>query len=207
MEDVLDEYEKPYSKQQPVVCLDESPHQLVSEHRESFIDSKGVKRVDYQYRREGTADIFMICEPKAAKRSIQVTDSHNHEQWANMVAYIAEELYKETEQITLIEDNLKTHRRAALYRVFAPQRARAILNRIRFVYTPTHGSWLNVAEIELSVLNRVALKERTATKEELIEKIKAYEKEKNDKATPVNWQFTTKDARVKLNQLYPKIKP
>lgn len=206
MEDVLCEYEKPYCGKHPVVCLDESPHQLVSEHRESSITSKGIKRVDYQYRREGTADIFMICEPKAGKRFIEITDNHNHEQWANIVALIAEDLYSSAEHITVVEDNLKTHRKASLYKVFPPKRARAIVERISFVYTPAHGSWLNVAEIELSVLNRVALKERTATKEELIEKIKAYQKEKNEKATPVNWQFTTKDARVKLNQLYPKIK-
>jgi len=198
-------YERPYSKKHPVVCLDESPHQLVSEHRKSFIDSKGVKRIDYQYQRQGVADVFMICEPKAGKRFIEIRDNHNHQQWANIVAYIAEDLYKSAEHITLIEDNLKTHRKACLYKVFEPARARAILNRISFVHTPTHGSWLNVAEIELSVLNRVALKERTASKQELIEKIKAYEKEKNMKAIPVNWQFTTKDARIKLKQLYPKV--
>ena len=152
------------------------------------------------------ADVFMICEPKAGKRFIEIRDNHNHEQWANIVAFVAEELYGNAGHITLIEDNLKTHRKAALYRVFEPARARAILNRITLVHTPTHGSWLNVAEIELSVLNRVALKERTASKKELIENIKAYEKEKNEKATPVNWQYKTKDARVKLNQLYPKIK-
>ena len=206
MEEVLDEYERPYSKEYPVVCLDESPHQLVSEHRKSFIDARGVRRVDYQYRRQGVADVFMICEPKAGKRFIEIRDNHNHEQWANIVAFVAEELYGNAGHITLIEDNLKTHRKAALYRVFEPARARAILNRITLVHTPTHGSWLNIAEIELSVLNRVALKERTASKKELIEKIKAYQKEKNEKATPVNWQFKTKDARVKLNQLYPKIK-
>ena len=206
MEEVLDVYERPYSEQHPVVCLDESPHQLVSERRKGFINSKGIKRIDYQYKREGVADVFMICEPKAGQRFIEIRDNHNHEQWANIVAYIAEELYRKAEHITLIEDNLKTHRKAALYKVFEPARAKAILNRITLVHTPTHGSWLNVAEIELSVLNRVALKQRTASKVELIAKIKAYEKEKNEKATPVNWQFTTKDARVKLKQLYPKIK-
>ncbi len=205
MEEVLEEYERPYSKKYPVVCLDESPHQLVGEQRKSFIDRKGVKRVDYQYQRQGVADIFMICEPKAGKRFIEIRDNHNHQQWASIVAYIAEDLYKSAGHITLIEDNLKTHRKAALYRVFDPQRARAILNRIRFVHTPTHGSWLNAAEIELSVLNRVVLKQRIGSKEELLEKIKAYEKEKNKKAAAVNWQFTTKDARVKLKQLYPKV--
>lgn len=205
MEEVLNVYEQPYSKKYPVVCLDKSPHQLVGEQRKSFIDRKGVKRVDYQYRRQGVADIFMICEPKAGKRFIEVRDNHKQEQWASIVACIAEQWYRDAAQITVIEDNLKTHRKAALYRVFDPQRARAILNRISFIHTPTHGSWLNAAEIELSVLNRVALKQRTASKEELLEKIKAYEKEKNKKATPVNWQFTTKDARIKLNQLYPKV--
>lgn len=203
MEEVLDEYERPYDKDHPVVCLDESPHQLISEIKESFVDSKGTRHVDYEYRREGVADIYMICEPKAGKRFVQVKDTHDSHQWAAVVARIAEKLYPKAASITLVEDNLSAHRKAALYEVFDAERARSILRRIRFVPTPKHGSWLNMAEIELSVLNRVALKQRMGSKGQLTKQINAYLKEKNKAATQINWQFTTKDARTKLNKLYP----
>ena len=205
MEEVLDVYECPYDEQHPVVCLDESPHQLISETRNSYMDNKGVKHVDYEYRRAGVADIYMIAEPKAGKRFVQLKDTHDSHQWASMVALIAEQLYPDAARITLVQDNLSAHRKAALYEVFDAQRARAILKRIEFVYTPKHGSWLNMAEIERSVLNRVALKQRIGIKQQLEQQIKAYLKEKNNKATPVNWQFTTKNARSKLKKLYPKI--
>ena len=205
MEEVLDVYECPYDEQHPVVCLDESPHQLISETRNSYMDNKGVKHVDYEYRRAGVADIYMIAEPKAGKRFVQLKDTHDSHQWASMVAHIAEQLYPDAARITLLQDNLSAHRKAALYEVFDAQRARAILKRIEFVYTPKHGSWLNMAEIERSVLNRVALKQRIGIKQQLEQQIKAYLKEKNNKATPVNWQFTTKNARSKLKKLYPKI--
>ena len=204
MEEVLDVYERPYNESCPVICLDESPHQLISEARESFVDSKGVKHVDYEYRREGVVDIFMIAEPKAGKRFIQVKDSHNSHHWAKVVAFIAEELHPDATCITLVQDNLTAHRKAALYEVFEAERARAILRRIEFVHTPKHGSWLNMAEIELSVLNRVALKQRIGNKQQLQKQIKAYLKEKNKTVTRINWQFTTKDARTKLKKLYPK---
>jgi transposase len=204
MEEVLDVYEQPYDEQHPVVCLDESPHQLISETRSGFV-SKGVKHIDYEYRREGVADIFMICEPKRGKRFVQVKDSPDSHQWARVVALICEKWYVSAERITLVQDNLTAHRKAALYEVFDAERARNILRRIDFVYTPKHGSWLNIAEIELSVLGRVALKQRFANKSLLVEQIKAYLKEKNKAAIQVNWQFTTKKARTKLKKLYPKL--
>ena len=205
MEEVLDVYERPYDKSCPVVCLDESPHQLIREARESFTDSKGVRHVDYEYRREGVAEVYMIAEPKRGKRFVQVKDTHDSRQWAKVVAHIAEGLYPEAVTITVVQDNLTAHRKAALYEVFEAERARAIMKRIEFVHTPKHGSWLNIAEIELSVLNRVALQQRIGTKEQLEQQIKAYMEEKNNKATPVNWQFTTKKARTKLNKLYPNV--
>jgi hypothetical protein len=205
MEEVLDVYERPYQQSHPVVCLDESPHQLISEARRSFMDRKGVKHVDYEYRRKGVIDIFMITEPKSGKRVIQVKDTHASQQWAKVIAFIAENLYTSADRITLVQDNLTAHRKAALYEVFAPERARKILKRIEFVHTPKHGSWLNMAEIELSVLNRVALKQRIKSKTQLEKQIKAYMKEKNKAAIQINWQFTTKDARTKLKKLYPKI--
>jgi len=204
MEEVLDVYERPYDESCPVICLDESPHQLISEARQSFVDRKGVKHVDYEYRREGVADVFMIAEPKAGKRFIQVKDSHDSHQWAKVVACIAEDLYRDATCITLVQDNLTAHRKAALYEIFEAERARAILKRIDFVHTPKHGSWMNMAEIELSVLNRVALRQRIGSKQQLQKQIKAYLKEKNSAAKKINWQFTTKDARTKLNKLYPK---
>lgn len=205
MEEVLDVYERPYEQSAPVVCLDESPHQLIGETRESFVDSKGVKHVDYEYRREGVADIYMICEPKQGKRSVQVKDTHASGEWARVVAHIAEQLYPGADRITLVQDNLTAHRKAALYEVFDAARARNILRRIEFVYTPKHGSWLNMAEIELSVLNRVALKGRMESKAQLQKQIRAYLKEKNKTAIQINWQFTTKDARTKLKKLYPNV--
>jgi transposase len=204
MEEVLDVYERPYAQNAPVICLDESPHQLISETRRSFMN-KGVKHVDYEYRREGVAAIFMIAEPKGGKRFIQIKDSHNSHEWAKVIALVAEKLYPKAERITLVQDNLSAHRKAALYEVFEAERARSILKRMAFVYTPKHGSWLNMAEIELSVLNRVALKGRTQSKRQLQKQIKSYLKEKNKTAIQINWQFTTKDARTKLKRLYPKL--
>jgi hypothetical protein len=205
MEEVLDVYEQPYDEQHPVVCLDESPHQLISETRDSFVDSKGVEHVDYEYRRAGVADLFMITEPKAGKRCVQIKDSHDSHQWAQVIAFIVEELYASATQITLVQDNLTAHRKAALYEVFEPERARNILRRLHFTFTPKHGSWLNIAEIELSVLNRVALKQRIGTKQQLQKQIDEYLNEKNKATTPINWQFTTKKARTKLNKLYPNV--
>jgi len=147
----------------------------------------------------------MIAEPKAGKRFIQVGNSHDSHQWASVVAHLTEKLYAGARQITLVQDNLSAHRKAALYEVFDACRARAILQRLVFVYTPKHGSWLNMAEIELSVLNRVALKARIESKAKLQKQIKAYLKEKNSASKPINWQFTTKDARTKLKKLYPKL--
>ena len=145
----------------------------------------------------------MIAEPKAGKRFVQLKDTHDSHQWAAVVAYIAEQLYPTAARITLVQDNLSVHRKAALYEIFEPQRARSILRRLHVVYTPKHGSWLNIAEIELSVLNRVALKQTMGSRQQLQEQIQAYLDEKNNKAAAVNWLFTTKDARTKLNKLYP----
>lgn len=204
MEEVLDVYERPYDESHPVVCLDESPDQLIGETRRAFMN-EGVKHVDYEYRRAGVADIFMIAEPKGGRRFVQLKDTHDSHQWASVVAHIAERLYPKATRITLVQDNLTAHRKAALYEVFEPQRARNILKRIEFVHTPKHGPWLNMAEIELSVLSRVVLKQRMESKAQLEQQIRTYLKEKNNKAKPVNWQFTTKDARTKLKKLYPKV--
>ena len=203
MEEVLTEYEKPYDAAFPVVCLDETPQQLISETRAPFTDSHGVKHQDYEYERQGVADIYVVCEPLAGKRELFVTENHTAHQWAKIVTHIAEKMYPKATRITLIQDNLSAHKKAALYEIMPPEDARRILDRLHIVFTPKHGSWLNIAEIELSVLKRVGLHKRVASKEELVHLIKAYENAQNEKEKKIDWQFKTTDARVKLKKLYP----
>lgn len=204
MEEVLDVYERPYDVDNPVICLDESPHQLIGEIRLGFTDEKGVEHIDYGYKREGVAEIFMLAEPKAGRREISIADTHDRLQWAKTICYLCEELYPDARRITLVQDNLTAHKKSALYELVEPQRARNILKRMEFIWTPKHGSWLNIAEIELSLLKRIGLKNRIASKEELQKQINAYLKQRNHKDTKVEWQFTTQKARIKLKRLYPK---
>jgi len=204
MEEILDEYSKPYDETHPRVCLDESPKQLISEVREIFTDSKGIKHIDYEYKREGVADIYMIVEPLGGKRVVQIRDNHNRFNWAETITYIAEEMYPNAKKITLIEDNLSAHKKSALYEIHKPEKAREILKRFNFMFTPKHGSWLNIAEAELSVLTRQGLQKRVPNKEELIEQATKWYTQRNVKNSKVDWQFTTKDARIKLKRLYPK---
>lgn len=205
MEDVLEVYQRGYDPRCPVVCLDEARRQLVSETRQGFTDKKGVQHVDYEYRREGVAEVFMVCEPLAGRREVVVTGSHNSHEWATVIGCMVEEWYVDAERITLIQDNLSAHRKVALYEVFEPKRARAILNKLEFVYTPKHGSWLNIAEIELSVLIRQGLTHRVASQTEFEHQVQAWVKQRNDKSSKVDWHFTTEDARIKLKRLYPSI--
>jgi len=205
MEEVLDVYARPYNPNNPTVCFDESPKQLVSEIRESYIDEKGVKYEDCEYKREGAAEIFMITEPLGERREVFVEDNHTGTVWAKTMAYIAEEMYPQAEKITVVMDNLSSHKIYNLYNVFTPERAKTIKDRLEIVYTPKHGSWLNIAECELSVLSRQALKKRFATKEELNAQVQSWALQRNHKQKGVNWQFTTKDARIKLKKLYPTI--
>lgn len=205
MEDVLTVYERPYDPKNPVVCLDESPKQLVKAIRAPYIDSKGDKYEDYEYERAGSADIFMITEPLGGRREVFVEQNHNGDTWAKTIAYIVEQMHPEADKVTIVEDNLSAHRKYNLYNVFEASRARAIIDKIEFVFTPKHGSWLNIAECELSVLSRQALDRRFATSEELEEAVKIWAKDRNFKQKGVNWQFTNKDARIKLKRLYPII--
>jgi hypothetical protein len=206
MEAVLDVYEQPYDPTHPKVCLDESPRQLVGERRDAFTDTHGVLHVDYEYTREGTADIFMVVEPLGGRREVFIRDQHTRHDWAEVVAHIVEEMYPRAEKITLIQDNLSAHKPSALYERFPPERARSILKKLECVFTPKHGSWLNIAEIELSVLMRQGLTHRVKSKEELLRQATAWYEERNGKMSTVDWQFTTKDARIKLKRLYPSIK-
>jgi hypothetical protein len=206
MEEVLDVYARPYDRDSPVVGLDESPKQLLSERRKSFTDAHGVEHVDYEYTREGMANLYMVVEPLAGKREVLVKDRHTRLDWAEVIAHVVEDLYPTAKNVTLIQDNLSAHKKSALYELFEPERARAILEKLAFVYTPKHGSWFNVAECELSVLTRQGLKDRVASKEELIRQATTWYEGRNEKTAKVDWQFTTKDARIKLKRLYPSIK-
>jgi len=203
MEQVLDVYERPYDPLYPVVNLDESPKQLISETRNKFMDSKGTVYEDYEYKREGVVDMYMIVEALAGRREVHVEDNHSGLTYAKIIAYIVEEMYKDAIKVTVIEDNLSAHKLACLYELYEPQRARAIIRKLEIVRTPKHGSWLNIAECELSVLIRQGIKKRTPSKEALEADVKAWYERRNEKQKKVNWQFRTKDARVKLKNLYP----
>lgn len=205
MEQVLEVYKRPYNPDWPVICLDESPKQLVSEVRKPIKLPDGSTRYDYEYRREGAAEVYMCFEPLAGKRSITVVDTHDRLQWAAIVAQLVESEYASASRITLVQDNLSAHKPSAMYEIFEPQRARAILDKIEFVYTPRHGSWLNMAEIELSVLKGNGLSDRIPSKEELIKQVAAFENRRNKASKKVDWQFTTEEARIKLKRLYPVI--
>jgi transposase len=205
MEDVLEVYKRPYDPKFPTVCFDESPKQLVSELRTPYFDEKGVKYEDCEYKREGAAEVFMIVEPLGQRREVFVEENHTGDTWAKKMAYIAEEMYPEAIKITVIEDNLSSHKKHNLYNVFEAKRARAIIEKIEFVYTPKHGSWLNIAECELSVLSRQALNKRFATKQELEKQVNAWSNDRNNKQKGVDWQFKSEDARIKLKRLYPTI--
>jgi hypothetical protein len=205
MEEVLEVYQRSYDATHPVVCLDEARRQLVSETKESFTDKQGVVHQDYEYKREGVVEVFMVAEPLAGQRQVVVTKDHSSKEWAKVVGRIVEEWYPQAIKITLVQDNLSAHRKAALYEVFPPAQARQILSRLEFVFTPKHGSWLNIAEIELSVLTRQALSKRIATQELFEQQVQDWVKQRNDKRAKVDWQFKTKDARIKLKRLYPSI--
>ena len=206
MEEVLDVYKKPYDENNPVVCMDESPKQLISETRHSIPHSKGREaRVDYEYIRHGIANIFMANEPLKGRRMIKITKYKKKEDWARFIKEIADEQYPEADKITLVMDNFKTHSPSSLYETFPPEEAKRIWDRFNFVFTPKHGSWLNMAEIELHVLNGQCLNRHISTIEEIKREVKAWQNDRNAKNSKINWQFTTKESRVKLKRLYPSI--
>ena len=204
MEEVLDEYKKPYESTHPRICLDESPKQLISETRPKYVNEKGIEHIDYEYKRNGVADIYMIVEPLAGKREVHIKDNHNRFSWAEIITHISEIMYPRAKEITIIQDNLSAHKKSALYEIHSPKKAREILKRFNFIFTPKHGSWLNIAEIELSVLTRQGIKKHVPTKKLLKEEVTNWYKIRNEKNKKVDWQFKTKDARIKLKRLYPK---
>lgn len=205
MERVLDVYERPYDPLFPVVNLDESPKQMISQVRKTFTDSKGVLHQDYEYKREGVVDMYMIVEALGGRREVRIEDNHSRFTYAKIIAHIVEQMYKDATKITIIEDNLSAHKLSALYELFEPERARNIIQKVEIVRTPVHGSWLNIAECELSILIRQGLKQRTPDRETLEADAKAWYEKRNGKQNKVDWQFKTKNARIKLKKLYPTL--
>lgn len=206
MERVLDVYKKPYDKDYPVVCMDESPKQLIKEGRPSIaMKSKYEAKVDYEYVRNGVVNIFMASEPLKGKRFVEVTEFKTKKDWAVFIKAIADEQYPKAKRITLVMDNYNTHVASALYEAFPPQEAKRLWDRFEFVYTPKHGSWLNMAEIELHVLNGQCLNRHIPTMKKIKEEVEAWNIHRNNKNSKINWQFKTKDARIKLKKLYPSI--
>lgn len=204
MEKVLAVYHRPYNPKHPVICLDESPNQLIGETRQTYITKNGEKRSDYEYVRKGTVSIFMACEPLGAKRYVEIKDTHKTRDWVKFVVMLMRQ-YQDTERITIVQDNLSTHKPAAFYEYFSPKEAETILDKIEWVFTPKHGSWLNIAEIELNVLKGQCLKRRIPDKHRMQEQINVWQKDRNNKVCKVDWQFTSQDARIKLKSLYPKV--
>ena len=206
MEDVLEVYTRPYDERFPQVCLDEKSKQLVGEVREPLTAPPGrAARHDYEYERNGTANLFIVCEPLVGWRHIEVTERRTKLDWARCIKELVDVHYPHAEKIVLVMDNLNTHTPAALYEAFTPAEARRLLERLEIHYTPKHGSWLNMAEIELSVLARQCLERRIPDREALSEEVGAWEEERNAAESFIDWRFTTADARIKLKHLYPEI--
>jgi hypothetical protein len=206
MEDVLEVYHRPYDERRPLVCLDEASKQLVGEAIQPVPAEPGQpERFDYEYVRNGTANLFMVSEPLLGWRSVHVTERRTAKDFAEVVRWLVEDIHPDAEKVVLVLDNLNTHTPASLYEAFEPERARRIIERLEIHYTPKHGSWLNMAEIELSVLARQCLDRRIESSDELRREVSAWEEERNERQVGVNWQFTTADARIKLRKLYPVI--
>jgi len=206
MEQVLDVYKLSYSEKFPVVCMDESPKQLIKERRLSINMKPGQERkVDFEYERCGTCNIFIANEPLAGKRFVEVKSTKTKRDWAYFIKGLADNHYKNATKIKLIMDNLNTHAPSALYEIFEPEEAKRIWDRYEFIYTPKHGSWLNMAEIELNVLNSQCLSRRIDNIETVEEEVQAWCESRNNMDAKINWQFTTDKARIKLRTLYPKI--
>jgi len=204
MEDVLEVYHRPYDPDRPVVCADEATKQLIGETRVPVPAAPGrVERFDFEYVRLGTANLFMVLEPLLGWRAAQVTHRRTATDFAQLLRWLAEDVYPEADRIVLVVDNLNTHKPAVLYDAFPPERARAIAAKFEWHYTPKHGSWLNMAEIELSALGRQCLAQRIESMTALSEQVDAWQNDRNDRTVEVRWRFTTEDARIKLHRLYP----
>jgi DDE superfamily endonuclease len=208
LEDVLEVYQRPLDPTYPVICMDETSKQLVSETRVSLPVKPGQPlREDYEYERHGVANLFLFSEPLKGWREVQVTERRTRIDWAIAMRELSDQHYPTAERITVVLDNLNTHGPASFYEAFAPEEARRLVERFEFHYTPKHGSWLNMAEIEFSVLSRQCLGRRIGNAEILCKEIQAWTQQRNTAAKHIDWQFTTADARIKLKRLYPVIQP
>jgi len=206
MEDVLDVYKSPYDSKRPQICFDERPKQLVADVREPISAYPGRSaRYDYEYKRNGVANLFMIFEPLAGKRYVKVTARRTKKDWSECMRELVDDIYADAERIVLVMDNLNTHKKSSLYDSFAPSEAKRIADKLDIHYTPKHGSWLNMAEIELSVMSRQCLGERMDNVQHLAKKVLLWQRRRNCKEAKVDWRFRTDDARMKLKKLYPSI--
>lgn len=206
MEDVLEVYARPYDSNFPVVCMDESSVQLIGEVHDPVPAAPGhAELVDDEYVRNGVASIFMEIEPLGGMRKVKITERRTRIDWAQFIKEMLDERYTEATKVVLVMDNLNTHNLASLYTAFPPVEARRLAERLEIHYTPKHGSWLDVAEIELSVLKRQCLAGRIADIDKLRSEVDAWNVDRNNRQTNIDWQFRTKDARVKLKRLYPKL--
>ena len=206
MEDVLDVYKRPYDSKRPQICMDEMPKQLLAEKYEPLPVQPGqLAKQDYEYERHGTANLFMLFEPLAGKRYIKTNSHRKAVDWAHVMKTVSDELYPDAEVIVLVMDNLNTHKLASFYEAFEPEEAHRLSRRFEIHYTPKHGSWLNMAEIEFSALARQCLRRRIPDQEALDIEAQAWANARNDEVVKVDWRFTTADARIKLKHLYPKI--
>jgi hypothetical protein len=206
MEDVLEVYQRPHDPACPVVCVDETSKQLVAETREPIPVKPGQpERVDYEYQRNGTANLFMMFAPLQGWRHVEVTDRHAALDYAKILRDLSDTHFPKAAKIVLVQDNLSTHKPASLYEAFAAEEARRLVERFEWHYTPKHGSWLNMAESELSVVSSQCLDRRIADKATLTEEVAAWEDSRNTNHAKADWQFTTADARVKLKRLYPAL--
>lgn len=208
MEDVLDVYLRPYDPRLPQVCLDETSRQLLGEVNAPLpVAPDHPARQDYEYVREGVCTLFLVCEPLRGWRHVTVSDHRTRVDWAHCIKELVDVHYPDAEKIILVQDNLNTHTPASLYETFSPAEAKRLADKLEIHYTPKHGSWLDMAEIELSVLSRQCLDQRIADRTTLEQEVAAWEQRRNADSRRIDWRFTTPDARIKLKHLYPVIQP
>lgn len=206
MEDILEVYKRPLDPRRPLVCLDESSKQHVKEVINPMpIEPGKPERYDTEYERNGVSNLFMMFEPLTGWRHVEVTDRRTAIDWAHQIKFLVDVRHKEAEKVVLVGDNLNTHSPASLYKAFSPEEARRIIDKLEFHYTPKHGSWLDMAEIELSILSRQCLDRRIPTQDILRREVKVWEEKRNESKVTTQWRFTTEDARIKLKRLYPRL--
>jgi len=206
MEDVLEVYQRPYDAERPLVCLDEASKQLVAQTRKAIpVEPGRPRRVDAEYRRCGTASVFMLSAPLEGRRRVRVRERRTRRDFAEVIRDLCDTLYPGAEKIVLVMDQLNTHNIASLYEAFEPAEARRLAEKLEIHHTPKHGSWLNMAEIELSILTRQCMSDYFESREQLAKRIAPWEHSSNDRQTAVNWRFSTTDARIRLKRLYPTL--